>query len=180
MAEILLIACALSCCASSASGVGGFLGGFIPGTEPHFLNVTQADKMKEIIEGFVKDTKEGKEKLEKFPEAGPNASGLNEEDRVEYLEIARDHMQDFHDGELCKVVKENTDDEGKFNGKSALTKYSSSVFTLNGFKNKKDLFEQYVGIGHGPDKISSEKVRETMILCVASDEDFEKYMEMFK
>jgi hypothetical protein len=54
MAEILFVMCALSCCTSSAGGVGGFLGGFIPGTEPHFLKVTEADKMKEIIEGFVK------------------------------------------------------------------------------------------------------------------------------
>jgi hypothetical protein len=180
MAEILLLVCALSCCASSASGVGGFLGGFIPGTEPHFLNVTQADKMKEIIEGLVKYTKEGKEKLEKFPEPGPDMSGLNDEERVEYLDIARDHMQDFHDGELCKVIKENTNDEGKFNGKSALTKYSSSVFTINGFKNKNDIFNQYVGIGPGPDQISNGKLPEMIALCVASDEDFEKYMEMFK
>ena len=168
------------CCLSSSASAGGFFGRLIPGTEPHFLKVTQADKMKEIIEVLVKHTKEGKEKVSKFPEPGPDLSGLNEEERVEYKQIAKDHMQEFRDGEVCKVVKENTNDEGKFNGKSALTKYSSSVFTINGFKNKKDIFNQYVGIGHGPDKISSEKVRETMILCVASDEDFEKYMEMFK
>ena len=121
------------CCLSSSASAGGFFGGLIPGTEPHFLKVTQADKMKEIV-----------------------------------------------DGELCKVVKENTNTEGNFNGKSALSKYSSSVFTLNGSKNKKDLFEQYVGIGPGPNQISNGKLPETIGLCVASDEDFEKYMEMFK
>ena len=168
------------CCLSSSASAGGFFGGLIPGTEPHFLKVTQADKMKEIVEGFVKSTKEGKEKLEKFPDPGPDMSGLNEEERVEYMEIARDHMQESHDGEVCKVVKENTNTEGKFNGKSALTKYSTNVFTLNGSKNKNVIFDQYVGIGPGPDQISSGIIPETIGLCVASDEDFEKYMEMFK
>ena len=108
-----LIGVVALCCVSSSASIGGFFGGLIPGTGPHFLKVTQADKMKEFVEGFVKSTKEGKEKLEKFPEPGPDMSGLNAEERVEYLEIARKHMQDFHDGELCKVVKENTNTEGK-------------------------------------------------------------------
>tara|TARA_R110000851_G_scaffold133834_1_gene268839 strand:- start:2051 stop:2584 length:534 start_codon:yes stop_codon:yes gene_type:complete len=175
-----LIGVVALCCVSSSASIGGFFGGLIPGTEPHFLKVTQADKMKEFVEGFVKSTKEGKEKLEKFPEPGPDMSGLNAEERIEYLEIARKHMQDFHDGELCKVVKENTNTEGKFNGKSALTKYSTNVFTLNGSKNKNVIFEQYVGIGPGPDQISNGKLPETIGMCVASDEDFEKYMKMFK
>ena len=175
-----LIGVVALCCVSSSASIGGFFGGLIPGTGPHFLKVTQADKMKEFVEGFVKSTKEGKEKLEKFPEPGPDMSGLNAEERVEYLEIARKHMQDFHDGELCKVVKENTNTEGKFNGKSALTKYSTNVFTLNGSKNKNVIFEQYVGIGPGPDQISNGKLPETIGMCVASDEDFEKYMKMFK
>ena len=168
------------CCLSSSASAGGFFGGLIPGTEPHFLKVTQADKMKEIVEGFVKSTKEGKEKLEKFPDPGPDMSGLNEEERVEYMEIARDHTQELRDGEVCKVVKENTNTEGKFNGKSALSKYSSSVFTLNGSKNKNDLFNQYVGIGPGPDQISSGKIPETIGLCTMPDEAFEELMEMFK
>jgi hypothetical protein len=180
MAEILFVMCALSCCASSVGGVGGFLGGFIPGTEPHFLKVTEADKMKEIIEGFVKHGKEGKEKVEKFPEPGPDMSGLNDEERVEYMDIARDHMQELRDGELCKVVKENTNAEFNFNGKSALTKYSSSVFTLNGFKNKNDIFEQYVGIGPGPNQFSNSKLPETIALCVIPDEAFEEVMKIFK
>jgi hypothetical protein len=175
-----LIGVVALCCVSSSASIGGFFGGLIPGTGPHFLKVTQADKMKEFVEGFVKSTKEGKEKLEKFPEPGPDMSGLNAEERVEYMEIARKHMQDFHDGELCKVVKENTNTEGKFNGKSALTKYSTNVFTLNGSKNKNVIFEQYVGIGPGPDQISNGKLPETIGMCVASDEDFEKYMKMFK
>jgi hypothetical protein len=175
-----LIGVVALCCVSSSASIGGFFGGLIPGTGPHFLKVTQADKMKEFVEGFVKSTKEGKEKLEKFPEPGPDMSGLNAEERIEYLEIARKHMQDFHDGELCKVVKENTNTEGKFNGKSALTKYSTNVFTLNGSKNKNVIFEQYVGIGPGPDQISNGKLPETIGMCVASDEDFEKYMKMFK
>jgi hypothetical protein len=175
-----LIGVVALCCVSSSASIGGFFGGLIPGTGPHFLKVTQADKMKEFVEGFVKSTKEGKEKLEKFPEPGPDMSGLNAEERIEYMEIARKHMQDFHDGELCKVVKENTNTEGKFNGKSALTKYSTNVFTLNGSKNKNVIFEQYVGIGPGPDQISNGKLPETIGMCVASDEDFEKYMKMFK
>ena len=167
------------CCLSSSASAGGFFGGLIPGTEPHFLKVTQADKMKEIVEGFVKYNKEGKEKLEKFPDPGPDLSGLNDEERVEYMEIARDHTQELRDGEVCKVVKENTNTEGKFNGKSALTKYSSSVFTLNGSKNKNDLFNQYVGIGPGPDQISSGKIPETIGLCTMPDEAFEELMERF-
>ena len=179
MAAIAVGLLALCCCSSSASA-GGFFGGLIPGTEPHFLKATEADKMKEIVEGFVKHTKEGKQKMEKFPDPGPDLSGLNDEERVEYMEIGRDHMQELRDGEVCKVAKEITNTEGKFNGKSALSKYSSSVFTLNGSKNKNDLFNQYVGIGPGPNQISNGKLPETIGLCVASDEDFEKYMEMFK
>jgi hypothetical protein len=178
MAGIAIGLLALCCCSSSASA-GGFFGGFIPGTEPHFLKATQADKMKEIVEGFVKYNKEGKEKLEKFPDPGPDLSGLNNEERVEYMEIARDHTQELRDGEFCKIVKENTTDEGNFNGKSALTNYSSSVFTLNGSKNKKVLFEQYVGIGPGPNQISNSKLPETIGMCTMPDEAFEELMERF-
>ena len=46
MAEIILIVCAVSCCSSSMSGIGGFLGGFIPGTDPHYVKTTKLDKVK--------------------------------------------------------------------------------------------------------------------------------------
>lgn len=168
------------CCLSSSAGVGGLFGGFIPGTEPHFLKATEADKMKEIVKGFVKHTKEGKEKLKKFPDPGPDMSGLNGEERVEYMKIARDHMQELRDGEFCKVVKENTTDEGNFIGKSALKNYSTDVFTLNGSKNKNVIFEQYAGIGPGPDQIINGRIPEMIVLCTVPDETFEELMKRFK
>ena len=48
MAGIAVGLLALCCCSSSA-GAGGFFGGLIPGTEPHFLKVTKAREMKEIV-----------------------------------------------------------------------------------------------------------------------------------
>ena len=42
------------CCLSSSIGAGGFFGGMIPGTEPHFLKVTKAKEMKDIVKDLKK------------------------------------------------------------------------------------------------------------------------------
>jgi hypothetical protein len=167
------------CCLSSSSVAGGFFGGFIPGTEPHFLRVTEANKMKEIIEGLLKQNKENKEKLSKF-EIGADGLPSDDEERIEYKQLSSDFLQEFRGGELCTNIKEVTDTDNKYKLKPVITDYKDDVLSIDGTKNKIKLFEQYVGIGNRDDQISQNDLLEYTGLCVMSDDNFEKYMEKFK
>jgi hypothetical protein len=82
MAEILLVVCAMSCCSSSVGGVGAFITGFIPRTDPHLLRVTEADKMKKIVEEFVELDEKRKDQLSSFPDPGPDLSILSDEQEL--------------------------------------------------------------------------------------------------
>ena len=170
MAEILLVVCAMSCCSSSVSGIGGFVGGFIPRTEPHLLRVTEADKMKKIVEEFVELDEKKKDQLSSFPDPGPDLSILSDEQRVEYIDIVRQFADDLRDGDLCKTVKDATDEDGNFIGKKVLKEYVDTVYTLDGTKSKGDVFNEYIGIG---DQISKSDIDNYTRICTASDEEYE-------
>jgi|SRR6056300_573921 predicted PolB exonuclease-like 3'-5' exonuclease len=170
MAEILLVVCAMSCCSSSVGGVGAFITGFIPRTEPHLLRVTEADKMKKIVEEFVEQDEKKKDQLSSFPDPGPDLSILSDEQRVEYTDIVRQFADDLRDGDLCKTVKDLTDEYGNFIGKKVLKEYADTVYTLDGTKSKDDVFNEYVGIG---DQLSKGEIDEYSRICTASDEEYE-------
>jgi hypothetical protein len=174
MAEIILIVCAMSCCSSSISGIGGFFGGFIPRTEPHLLRVTEADKLKKIVEEFVEQNEKKKELLSSFPDPGPDLSTLlSDEQRVEYIDIVRQFADDLRDGDLCKMVKDATDEDGNFIGKKVLKEYADTVYTLNGTKSKDDVFNEYVGVD---DQLSKGEIDEYSRICTASDEEFQSML----
>lgn len=175
MALILLALC----CLSSSAIAGGFFGGIIPGTEPHFLRVTEANKMKEIIEGLLKQNEENKEKLSKF-ERGADGLPSDDEERIEYKQLSSDFLQEFRGGELCTKIKEVIDTDNKYKLKSVITDYTDDVLSIDGTKNKNELFNQYVGIGNRDDQMSQNKLLENTALCVMPDDNFEEYMEKFK
>lgn len=167
------------CCLSSSSLVGGFFGGFIPGTEPHFLRVSKANEMKEIIEGLVKRKKENEEKFNKF-ERGADGLPSDDEERIEYKQLASGLLEEFRSGELCTKINTVFDKDNKHILKPVITDYTDNVLSIGGFKDKNELFEQYVGIGSRDDQMSQNKLMENTGLCVMPDEDFGEYMEKFK
>jgi hypothetical protein len=171
MAEILLIVCAMSCCSSSISGIGGFLGGFIPGTEPHFLKVTKAKEMKEIVAELKNFTNDHEAEIEsRFPNADPDMFNLSAEDRAEYITMMKEKLSSLRNGEICVKVRDNTDENGKFLGQAELNEYSDKVFTLNGTKGKNKLFREYVD--------GFDEVGDMVSVCIATDEEFDEHINM--
>ena len=174
MAEIILIVCAMSCCSSSISGIGGFFGGFIPGTEPHFLKVTKAKEMKEIVAELKNFTNDHETQIKtRFPNADPDMSNLSAEDRAEYITMAKEKLSSLRNGEICVKVKDATDEDGNFIGKKVLKEYADTVYTLNGTKSKDGVFNEYVGVD---DQISKSELDEYMRICTASDEEFQSML----
>src|SRR5210317_1253021 len=166
MAEILLIVCAMSCCSSSVGGIGGFLGGFIPGTEPHFLKVTKAKEMKEIVAELKNFTNDHEAEIEsRFPNADPDMFNLSAEDRAGYITMMKEKLSSLRNGEICVKVKDNTDENGKFLGQTELKEYGDNVFTLNGTKGKNKLFREYV--------VGFDEVDDMVGVCIATDEEFD-------
>lgn len=166
MASIVVGLLALCCCSSSAAA-GGFFGGLIPGTEPHFLKVTKAKELKEIVAELKKFTNDHESQIEsRFPNADPDMSNLSAEDRAEYIAMAKEKLSSLRNGEICVKVKDNTDENGKFMGHAELKEYSDTVFTLNGTKGKNKLFREYVD--------GFDEVGDMVGICTATDEEFDK------
>ena len=166
MAGIVVGLLAICCCSSSA-GVGGFFGGLIPGTEPHFLKVTKAKELKEIVAELKKFTNDHEAKIKsRFPNADPDMSNLSAEDKAEYITMAKENMSGLRNGEICVKVKDNTDENGKFMGQAELKEYSDTVFTLNGTKGKNKLFREYVD--------GFDEVGDMVDVCIATDEEFDE------
>jgi hypothetical protein len=164
MAGIAVGLLALCCCSSSA-GAGGFFGGLIPGTEPHFLKVTKAREMKEIVAELKNFTNDHETQIKtRFPNADPDMSNLSAEDRAEYMTMAKEKLSSLRNGEICVKVKDNTDENGKFLGQTELKEYGDNVFTLNGTKGKNKLFREYV--------VGFDEVDDMVGVCIATDKEF--------
>jgi hypothetical protein len=131
MAEIILIVCAMSCCSSSVSGIGGFFGGFIPGTDPHFVKTTKLDKVKvhlasmpdglEMTEdetfetwgspGYCQDYKTYYELKEKYQNRGLTMRSSTTEYEKAYLtEDERERM--YKSNPICRGYDDNLNSEG--------------------------------------------------------------------
>ena len=155
------------CCLSSSAGVGGFFGGLISGTEPHFMKVTKAKEMKDIVKDLKKFINDYETQIQtKFPNAGPDLSGLSTEDRAEYITMTKENMSNLRNGEICVKVRDNTDENGKLMGQTELNEYSDKVFTLNGTKGKNKLFREYVD--------GFDEVGDMVSVCIATDEEFDE------
>ena len=131
MAEILLVVCAMSCCSSSVSGIGGFLGGFIPGTDPHFVKATKLDKVKvhlasmpdglEMTEdetfetwgstGYCQDYKTYYELKETYQNGGLTMRSRTDDYEKAYLtEEERERM--YTSNPICRGYDDNPNAEG--------------------------------------------------------------------
>jgi hypothetical protein len=158
------------CFCSSLSAAGGWFGGLIPGTEPHFKNEMNATEWKKIVDDLKVMTEKRKEEMKELDEkAGPDLSGLSADERVEFIMMAKNHMQELRDSDTCKKVNDN-----KF--KDTLTAYPNDIFTLSGSKRKREVWESAVGID---DDFPKREVDGALEICVATDEAFEEIMERF-
>ena len=160
------------CFCSSLSAAGGWFGGLIPGTEPHFKNEMNATEWKKIVDDLKVMTEKRKEEMKELDEkAGPDLSGLSADERVEFIMMAKNHMQELRDSDTCKKVNELLDGN-KF--KDTLTAYPNDIFTLSGSKRKREVWESAVGID---DDFPKREVDGALEICVATDEEFQKFIE---
>ena len=164
------------CCCSSFSAAGGWFGGFIPGTEPHFKKEMNATEWKEIIDELKVMTKKRKEDIGDLAEkAGPDLSGLSDEERTEYIDKSKKYMQELRDSETCKKVNELLDGTRESNKyKDTLSAYPDDIFTLNGSKRKHEVWEDAIGLD---DDFPKRELDGTLEMCMATDEEFQKFIE---
>ena len=180
MAAIAVGLLALCCCSSSASA-GGFFGGFVSGTEPHFLKTMKASEFKELIDELKAMKKTHEAEREKFPNPGPDMSGLSAEERVEYIEIMKKNLVQLRESDSCKKMKEliGSREDNKF--KSTLNDYPDDIFTLSGTKRKHEVWENAIGLDEGgtdeSGKFTKRDFDHTAEMCMATDEEFEKFIE---
>ena len=126
------------CCCSSLSAAGGWFGGFISGTKPHFIKVTDAEKVKELYALAVEIHEKNKKELSKFP---AKENELNEDERAEYTEIRAKQDAEVRDSDFCKKLKEFDMTAAR----KVRDDYQLDVTTLGGTKMKGDVFGEYIG-----------------------------------
>jgi hypothetical protein len=160
------------CCCSSLSAAGGWFGGFIPGTEPHFKKEMNTTEWKEIVDELKVRTEKIREDVGDLAEkAGPDLSGLSDEERTEYIDKSKKYMQELRESETCEKVKELLDGN-KF--KDTLSAYPDDIFTLSGSKRKHEVWEDAIGLD---DDFPKRELDGTLEMCVATDEEFQKFIE---
>lgn len=164
------------CCCSSFSAAGGWFGGFIPGTEPHFKKEMNATEWKKIIDELKVMTKKRKEDVGDLAEkAGPDLSGLSDEERTEYIDKSKKYMQELRDSDTCKKVKEliGTYENNKY--KDTLSAYPDDIITLSGSKRKHEVWESAVGLDD--DDFPKREFDGAVEVCMATDEQFQEFIE---
>ena len=107
--------------------------------------------------------------------AGPDLSGLSDEERTEYIDKSKKYMQELRDSETCKKVNElidGTRESNKF--KDTLSAYPDDIFTLSGSKRKQEVWENAIGLD---DDFPKRELDGTLEMCMATDEEFQKFIE---
>ena len=164
------------CCCSSFSAAGGWFGGFIPGTEPHFKKEMNATEWKKIIDELKVMTKKRKEDVGDLAEkAGPDLSGLSDEERTEYIDKSKKYVQELRDSDTCKKTRElfdGTRENNKF--KDTLSAYPDDIITLGGSKRKQEVWESAIGLD---DDFPKRELDGALEVCIATDEEFQKFIE---
>lgn len=164
------------CCCSSFSAAGGWFGGFIPGTEPHFLKEMNATEWKKIIDDLKVRTEKRKEDVGDLAEkAGPDLSGLSDEERTEYIDKSKKFTQELRDSDTCKKTRElfdGTRENNKF--KDTLSAYPDDIITLGGSKRKQEVWESAIGLD---DDFPKRELDGALEVCIATDEEFKKFIE---
>ena len=164
------------CCCSSFSAAGGWFGGFIPGTEPHFKKEMNTTEWKKIIDEMKVITKKRKEDVGDLAEkAGPDLSGLSDEERTEYIDKSKKYVQELRDSDTCKKTRElfdGTRENNKF--KDTLSAYPDDIITLGGSKRKQEVWESAIGLD---DDFPKRELDGALEVCIATDEEFQKFIE---
>ena len=163
------------CCCSSLSAAGGWFGGFIPGTEPHFKKEMNATEWKKIIDELKVMTEKRKEETKDFEKGGPDGADLSAEERQEMINVLKKHMQELRDSDTCKKARDlfdGTRENNKF--KNTLSAYPDDIFTLSGSKRKKEVWESAIGLD---DDFSRRELDGALEVCIATDEEFQKFIE---
>ena len=164
------------CCCSSFSAAGGWFGGFIPGTEPHFKKEMNATEWKKIIDEMKVIIKKRKEDIGDLAEkAGPDLSGLSDEERTEYIDKSKKYTQELRDSDTCKKTRElfdGTRENNKF--KDTLSAYPDDIITLGGSKRKQEVWESAIGLD---DDFPKRELDGALEVCIATDEEFQKFIE---
>jgi len=164
------------CCCSSFSAAGGWFGGFIPGTEPHFKKEMNTTEWKKIIDEMKVIIKKRKEDIGDLAEkAGPDLSGLSDEERTEYIDKSKKYTQELRDSDTCKKTRElfdGTRENNKF--KDTLSAYPDDIITLGGSKRKQEVWESAIGLD---DDFPKRELDGALEVCIATDEEFKKFIE---
>jgi hypothetical protein len=162
------------CVCSSLSAVGGWFGGFIPGTEPHFLKEMNTAEWKKVVDDLkVRVEKRNEDMGEMTEKAGPDLSGLPAEERVEFMMMAKNHVQELRESETCEKAKELLDGN-KY--KDTLSAYPDDIFTFSGSKRKVDVLESAIGLD---DDFPKREFDGALEVCAATDEAFEEVLNRF-
>lgn len=164
------------CCCSSLSAAGGWFGGFIPGTEPHFKKEMNTTEWKKIIDEMKVIIKKRNEDIGDLAEkAGPDLSGLSDEERTEYIDKSKKYTQELRDSDTCKKTRElfdGTRENNKF--KDTLSAYPDDIITLGGSKRKQEVWESAIGLD---DDFPKRELDGALEVCIATDEEFQKFIE---
>lgn len=164
------------CCCSSFSAAGGWFGGFIPGTEPHFKKEMNTTEWKKIIDEMKVIIKKRNEDIGDLAEkAGPDLSGLSDEERTEYIDKSKKYTQELRDSDTCKKTRElfdGTRENNKF--KDTLSAYPDDIITLGGSKRKQEVWESAIGLD---DDFPKRELDGALEVCIATDEEFQKFIE---
>ena len=138
MASVIITLCL--CSSFSASlGFGVFSRGVIPGTEPHYLKVIQADRAKKAFDPIKPVVTEYKDK---FTE--PGSDGFDKKEDVT-IEDIKSFVEEKVGKEKCELmIRELTEVNEMMNIESK--KPPSTVFSLSGNKEKSGILYEYMNV----------------------------------
>jgi len=108
-------------------------------------------------------------------------SGLNEEERVEYIKIVKDNLVELRESDSCKKMKELMGSREDSEFKSTLDDYPGDIFTLSGTKRKHEVWENAIGLDEGGidelGKFTARDFEGAVQMCMVTEEEFEKFIE---
>lgn len=138
------------CSSFSASlGFGAFSQGAIPGTEPHYLKVIQADRAKKAFDPIKPVVTEYKDK---FTE--PGSDGFDRKEDVT-IEDIKSFVEEKVGKEKCELmIRELTEVNELATNES--NKPPSTVFSLSGNKEKSGILYEYMDVTEKDFEIGSE------------------------
>jgi len=138
MTSVIITLCL--CSSFSASlGFGAFSRGVIPGTEPHYLKVIQADRAKAVFDPIKPVISEYKNELTE-----PGSDGFDRKEGVT-IDDVKSFVEEKIGKEKCELmIRELTEVNELMNIES--NKPPSTVFSLSGNKEKSGILYEYMGV----------------------------------